>query len=260
MKDYKTIKVELKENIALLTFNRPDVLNALNTETVTEALEAVRDIEKNADIRVLLVTGAGRAFVAGADIQEMYDKTPETARIYSELGHTLMRTIQDMEKPVIAAVNGFCLGGGAEVALSCDIRIASEKAVFGLPETVLGIIPGWGATQRAARLVGTALAKELVFTGAHISAQRALEIGLVNRVVPHEALMVVTMEMARTICKQGSIAVAHAKRVINEGVEKSLADGCALEINTFVSLFSTEDRKEGMKAFIEKRPPKFKGR
>jgi len=260
MSDYKNIKIEINENIALLTFNRPEVLNALNTETATETLDAVRDIEKNPEVRVLLVTGAGKAFIAGADIKEMHEKTPETARIYSELGHTLMRTLQHMEKPVIAAVNGYCLGGGAEVALSCDIRIASEKAEFGLPETFLGIIPGWGATQRAARLLGTAVTKELVFTGAHITAQRALDIGLVNRVVPPEALMPVVMEMARRICRQGSMAIAAAKRLINEGIEKSLQDGCRMEIDAFVSLFGTEDRKEGMKAFIEKRTPKFRGK
>jgi len=260
MTQYKNIKVETSDNIALLTFNRPEVLNALNTETATEALDAVRNIEKNPEARVLLVTGAGKAFIAGADIKEMYEKTPETARIYSELGHTLMRTLQYMGKPVIAAVNGYCLGGGAEVALSCDIRIASEKAEFGLPETILGIIPGWGATQRAARLMGTAVTKELIFTGAHITAQRALDIGLVTRVVPPEALMPVVMEMARRICRQGGMALAAAKRVINEGIEKSLQDGCRMEIDAFVSLFATADRKEGMKAFIEKRPPKFAGK
>jgi enoyl-CoA hydratase len=146
------------------------------------------------------------------------------------------------------------------VALSCDIRIASEKAEFGLPETILGIIPGWGATQRAARLLGPAVTKELIFTGAHITAQRALDIGLVNRVVPPEALMPVVMEMARRICRQGSMAIAAAKRVINQGIEQSLQDGCGMEIDAFVSLFATADRKEGMQAFIEKRPPKFTGK
>ncbi|MEI6128127.1 MAG: enoyl-CoA hydratase-related protein, partial [Pseudomonadota bacterium] len=217
-------------------------------------------MEKNAGIRVLILTGAGKAFIAGADIKEMNAKTPETARIYSELGHSLMNTLQNMAKPVIAAINGFALGGGAEVALSCDIRIASEKAVFGLPETILGIIPGWGATQRAARLVGAAIAKELVFTGEHISALRALEIGLVNRVVPQEALMAVTMHMAQKICQQGELALAQAKKVINAGIDKPLQEGLRLEIEAFVSLFATEDRKEGMTAFIEKRAPDFKGK
>lgn len=260
MKEYKNIKIELADSVCILTFNRPDALNALNTETVTEALDAVRDIEKNAGIRVLIITGAGKAFIAGADIKEMSGKTPETARIYSELGHSLMSTIQNMEKPVIAAINGFALGGGAEVALSCDIRIASENAVFGLPETILGIIPGWGATQRAARLAGAAVAKELIFTGEHISARRALEAGFVNRVVPLEALMLVAMTMANKICQQSMLALARAKRVINEGIDKPLQEGCRMEIEAFVSLFATEDRKEGMKAFIEKRPPEFKGK
>jgi len=260
MKQFKNLQVDVREQIAVLTFNRPDVLNALNTEVVTEAREAVGELSSMDDVRVLVITGSGRAFVAGADIAEMRDKTPDQARSYSQLGHSLMQSIQDMEKPVIAAVNGYCLGGGAEVALACDIRLASEKARFGLPETILGIIPGWGATQRAARLMGPALAKELIFTGEHISAQRALEIGLVNRVVPHDRLMDTTMEMARTIKKQGQIALSYAKKVINQGIEKSLKEGCEMEIDTFVSCFHTDDCKEGMEAFLEKRQPQFKGK
>lgn len=257
MTDYRNIKLDITDKVAILTFNRPDALNALNTPTATEALDAVQKVEQNPSVRVLVITGAGKAFIAGADIKEMYEKTPEGARIYSELGHRLMRTVQEMDMPVIAAINGYCLGGGLEVALSCDIRIAAEQATFGLPETILGIIPGWGATQRAARLIGTSLAKELIFTGRHITAQRAFEIGLVNRVVPPEALMPVVMEMARVICRQSARAVAAAKRVINRGIEMPLQDACCLEIDTFVELFGLPDREEGMKAFIEKRPPKF---
>lgn len=257
MAEYKNIKIEIVDNIALLTFNRPESLNALNTPTVTEALDAARAIEHNPAARAVVVTGAGKAFIAGADIKEMCEKTPEAARVYSELGHSLMRTFQDMPKPVIAAVNGFCLGGGLEVALSCDIRIAAEQAVFGLPETILGIIPGWGATQRVARLAGPAVAKELIFTGRHINAQRALNVGLVNCVVPLEALMPVVMDMARVICRQSAPAVAAAKRVINQGIEKPLREACDLEISAFVELFGLPDRQEGMQAFIEKRKPKF---
>jgi len=260
MKQYTTLQVAVDSHIATLTFNRPEVLNALNTLVVGEALEAVQELGRDPDTWVLVLTGAGRAFVAGADIAEMCDKTPEQARTYSELGHSLMNAIQFMDKPVIAAVNGFALGGGVEVALSCDIRIASDQARFGLPETILGIIPGWGATQRAARLIGTAATKELIFTGDHISAQRALEIGLINRMVPHDELMDTVTDMARRISRQGRTALARAKQVINQGVERPLREGCAMEIDAFVSCFGTEDRREGMQAFLEKRKPSFTGR
>ena len=261
MKEYSTIKAAIVEDgIGLITFNRPQVLNALNTATVTETLAAVQVMQSSPDVRVLVFTGEGRSFVAGADIQEMVGKTPETARIYSELGHRLFTTIQDMDIPAIAAVNGFALGGGVEVALSCDIRIASENAIFGLPETVLGIIPGWGATQRTSRLVGPAITKELIFTGEHIDAQRALAIGLVNRVVPPESLMQVTFDMARKISHQGRLAIMQAKRLISRGFEMPLREALKLEIDTFSDLFATEDQKEGMNAFIEKRAPAFKGR
>jgi enoyl-CoA hydratase len=261
MKDYATIKTAILEDmIGLITFNRPEVLNALNTATVAETLEAVRDMQSNPAVRVLVFTGEGRSFVAGADIQEMLGKTPDTARMYSELGHMLFTTIQDMDKPALAAINGFALGGGLEVALSCDIRIASDNAIFGLPETILGIIPGWGATQRTARLVGPALTKELIFTGEHINAERALAIGLVNRVVPLEILMTVTMDMARKISHQGPLAIIQAKRVISRGCEMPLREALKLEIDTFADLFNTEDQKEGMHAFVQKRAPEFKGR
>ncbi len=258
MKEYKTLTVKTEDAIATLTFNRPEVLNALSTEVITEALEAVTGLEADPAVKVVILTGTGRAFVAGADIAEMQNKTPEEARAYSQLGHRLMQTIQDLEKPVIAAINGFCLGGGMEVALACDIRLASEKAQFGLPETILGIIPGWGATQRAARLIGPALTKELVFTGEIINAARGLEMGIVNRVLPHSCLMHFTLNMARTICKQGQIAVKYAKKVVNEGLDVTLPDACQMEIDAFVTCFDTDDRKEGMSAFLEKRAPKFK--
>jgi enoyl-CoA hydratase len=261
VKEYATIKISLlDEGIGLVTFNRPQVLNALNTATVTETLDAVLALASDPAVRVLVFTGEGRAFVAGADIKELQGKTPETARIYSELGHRLFTAIQDMDKPVIAAINGFCLGGGAEVALSCDIRIASDRAVFGLPETILGIIPGWGATQRTSRLVGPAVAKELIFTGEHINAERALAIGLVNLVAPHDDLMTVALDMARKISCKGRLSIIQAKRVINRGFEMPLREALKLEIDTFADLFATEDQKEGMKAFIEKRAPVFTGR
>lgn len=260
LKKFDNILIDIKNNIATLSFNRPDVLNALNTGTVKEVIEAFKEFETDGEVRAIIFTGCGKAFVAGADISEMEGKTPEDARKYSELGHTLMNMIQDINKPVIAAINGYALGGGTEVALSCDIRLASDKAQFGLPETILGIIPGWGATQRTARLIGPALTKELIFTGEIIDAQRAKEMGLVNRVVPHEDLIPETLKIAEKICEQSSIALSHAKNVINRGLEKTLQEGCRMEIDTFVSCFHTDDQKEGMKAFIEKRKPVFKGR
>jgi enoyl-CoA hydratase len=257
MKNYTTLKLEKTGQTALLTFNRPEVLNALNTTVATESLDALQSIKDDPKIRVLILTGAGRSFVAGADIAEMNAKNAEAARVYSELGHRFMNTLQDMAQPVIAAVNGFCLGGGLEVALACDIRIASESAQFGLPETILGIIPGWGATQRTARLVGPSKTKELIFTGRRIKAAEALAMGLVNRVVADEELMDTVNEMAAAMCRQGQTALRAAKKVINRGMDLNLDEALRLEIDTFVDLFDTDDRREGMTAFLEKRKPEF---
>ncbi len=259
MSSYTTLKLEKKDQTALLTFNRPEVLNALNTTVATESLDALQSIKDDRDVRVLILTGAGRSFVAGADIAEMNAKNAESARVYSELGHRFMNALQDMPQPVIAAINGFALGGGLEVALACDIRIASESAQFGLPETILGIIPGWGATQRTARLVGTAKTKEMIFTGRRIKAPEALAMGLVNRVVPNDTLMNTVFEMAATMCCQGQTALQAAKKAINRGMDLSLDEALQLEIDTFVDLFDTDDRREGMKAFLEKRKPEFAG-
>ena len=256
---YKNLLIEISGATAVVTFNRPAVLNAMNTETVTELGVAITELEQDQTVRAVVLTGVGRSFIAGADISELSSKTPAQAREYSELGHRVMQQIQSLQKPVIASVNGFALGGGTEVVLSCDFSIASEQAKFGLPETVLGVIPGWGATQRAARLIGTAKTKELIFTGEIIDARRAFEIGLINRVVPQEQLMAVTMGLAQKIAEQGPLALAMAKKVINEGIEKNLADACRLETEAFCSLFTTQDQKEGMKAFLEKRKPKFTG-
>ncbi|MBM4309433.1 MAG: hypothetical protein FJ119_00580 [Deltaproteobacteria bacterium] len=259
MKTYTTLTLERDAHIALLTFNRPEVLNALNTTVASDALDAVKTVGSDPEVRVLILTGAGRAFVAGADIAEMQSKNAQQARVYSELGHRFMNTLQDLPQPVIAAINGFCLGGGLEVALACDIRIAAEAAQFGLPETILGIIPGWGATQRAARLVGAARTKELIFTGTRIKAAEALGMGLVNRVVPDGELMSTVREMAASMCRQGQTALRRAKQVINRGIELGLDEALRLEIDTFVDLFDTPDRREGMRAFLEKRKPDFSG-
>lgn len=246
-----------KAGIGILTFNRPHVHNALDTATVSSALDVVQELAHDAGVRVLVVTGAGKTFIAGADIAEMREKTPAQARDYSQLGHTLMRTLEQLDKPVIAAVNGYCLGGGMEVALASDLRIASEKARFGLPETILGIIPGWGALPRATRLLGPAVTKELVFTGEPIDAREALRIGLVNRVVPHEGLMDEVMDIANTICRQSRFALARAKEVIDASGDLTAANACAIETDAFVACFEAGDHAEGMQAFMEKREPRF---
>ncbi len=245
--------------VRVLTFDRPEVLNALDTDAVGSALAAVRELASDPDARVLVVTGAGKAFIAGADIAEMSKKTPLEARVYSRLGHTLMRSLEQLEVPVIAAINGYCLGGGMEIALASDIRIASEKARFGLPETVLGIIPGWGALPHATRLLGAAVTKELVFSGDIIDADQALDIGLVNQVVAHEDLMAAAMELAGKVCKQSRFAVAQAKAVIAGSLDTTLPDACTLETDAFVACFEYGDHREGMRAFLEKRPPRFDG-
>jgi len=259
MKTYQNITCEINESIALLTFNRPEVLNALNTATLEEAHDAVSQIEGDSGVKVVVFTGAGRSFVAGADIEEMSTKTPEQARPYLELGHSLFNKVQQMEKPVIAAINGFCIGGGMEVALSCDIRLASERAQFGLTETILGIIPGWGATQRAARLIGPAVTKELIFAGDLIDAPRALNIGLINQILPHQRVLDCALDMAEKIAKKGVFAVKQAKKVINHGLDLPLKDALDAEIEACLACFATKDQKEGMKAFLEKRAPKFTG-
>ena len=257
---YETLLVERRESAALITFNRPDKLNPLSTLVVSEALDAVAAVGADPEVRSVVLTGAGRSFIAGADIAEMQNKSLREARAYSELGHRLMQSFQDLSVPVIAAINGFCLGGGLEVALACDIRLASTAARFGLPETILGVIPGWGGTQRTARLIGPALTKELIFTGQLVDPERALQIGLVNRLLPPDDLLDTALEMTRAVARQNRYAIAQAKQVINTGVEIPLATACAMEIDAFNRCFATEDRVEGMTAFLEKRTPVFTDR
>jgi enoyl-CoA hydratase len=253
------LKIQIDSSVAILTFDRPEVYNALDTETVSAALSLVQELQTDPAVAVLVLTGAGKAFISGADIAEMRKKTPAQARAYSELGHQLMRAIEQLGKPTIAVINGYCIGGGMEVALASDIRIASDKARFGLPETILGIIPGWGALPRVSRLVGAAVAKELVFTGDLIDARRALETGLVNHLVAHEELMGFALEMAGKIRRQSRFAVARAKEVIDAGLDRSLADACRLEMDAFVACFEAGEQAEGMQAFLEKREPRFAG-
>jgi len=259
--EWKNVFLTAENEIGILTINRPKALNALNTETLREIQAALREIENHPEWKALILTGAGeKAFVAGADIAEMRGMNSMEALNFSKLGHLTLRMIQDLDRPVIAAVNGFALGGGTEIALACDFIYASENAKFGLPETTLGVFPGFGGTQRLPRLIGKAKAKELIFTGKMVSAQEAWEMGLVNRVFPLSSLMEETKKVALQIASNGPVAVRLAKVVIDNGFNLELAEACSLESYAFSITFSTEDQKEGMSAFLEKRKPSYKGR
>jgi len=259
--EWKNVLLTAENEIGILTINRPKALNALNTETLREIQAALREIENHPEWKALILTGAGeKAFVAGADIAEMRGMNSMEALNFSKLGHLTLRMIQDLDRPVIAAVNGFALGGGTEIALACDFIYASENAKFGLPEATLGVFPGFGGTQRLPRLIGKAKAKELIFTGKMVSAQEAWEMGLVNRVFPLSSLMEETKKVALQIASNGPVAVRLAKVVIDNGFNLELAEACSLESYAFSITFSTEDQKEGMSAFLEKRKPSYKGR
>ncbi len=257
MSNYNNIIFEKQANIGVLKINRPKAMNALNTETLCELSQIIDEINLDQDVKVLILTGEGKAFVAGADIVEMKDKTPEEARVFAELGMNTFRKIELMEKPVIAAVNGFALGGGCELSMSCDIRIAGEKAKFGQPEVGLGITPGFAGTQRMSRLVGTGKAKELIFTAKMINAAEAEKIGLVNAAVGQDELMDKAMEMAKKIAANSPIAVKYAKSAINRGYETDIETGMYIEKDIFGLCFATEEQTEGMTAFVEKRKPDF---
>ncbi|MEO0076427.1 MAG: enoyl-CoA hydratase-related protein [candidate division WOR-3 bacterium] len=249
----KNIIVTIEDNIAIVKFNRPNVLNALNTETILELEKVIDELSANADVRVIILTGEGKAFVAGADISEMSKFSSLEARVFAQNGHRVLSKLEDIDKPVIAAINGFALGGGCEIALACDIRIMAETAKIGQPEVNLGIIPGFGGTQRLARLCGAGIAKELIYTGDMIDAQEALRIGLVNKVVPIDKLMETAKEMAKKIMNKGPIAIRMTKTVINRGLDCNLTTAKELEIETFALCFATGEPKEGMQAFLEKR-------
>ncbi|QZY54758.1 short-chain-enoyl-CoA hydratase [Crassaminicella profunda] len=257
--DYQFIQMEQQERIAVLKLNRPKALNALNSEVLKELECAIYNLDTDENVDVIIITGEGKAFVAGADITEMNPLGAEEGRVFGNLGQRVFRKIEKMEKPVIAAVNGFALGGGCELAMCCDMRIASEKAKFGQPEVGLGIIPGFSGTQRLPRLVGTAKAKELIFTGDIIKAQEAEKIGLVNKVVAPEELMNEAMDLAKRIAKNAQKAVRYANMAINRGFETDMETGIEIEANLFGLCFATKDQKEGMTAFVEKRKAEFKG-
>ncbi|MDN6626894.1 MAG: enoyl-CoA hydratase-related protein [Pisciglobus halotolerans] len=247
--------------MATLTINRPEALNALNSELLLEILKVAEEIKENKNIQVVIVTGAGKkAFVAGADIKEMVDKNSIESQAFSELANTAFTKLSTLKQPVIAAVNGYALGGGLELALSADIRIASTNARLGQPEVSLGIIPGFGGTQRLSRLIGKSKAKEYILTGKNIKADEALREGLFNKVVEQSDLLSEAYKMAEQIMTNAPLAVQNAKMVIDEGSEMSLEQGLKLEENTFGLLFSTQDQKEGMDAFIDKRDAEFKGK
>jgi enoyl-CoA hydratase len=259
--ELKNLLVQKDEKVAVITINRPSVLNSLNDETVSELQQCLREISKEGKTRVVIISGSGeKAFVAGADIGELKQCDALSGYRKSINGHRLLQHIENMEQVVIAAINGFALGGGCELALACDIRIASENAKLGQPEVNLGLIPGYGGTQRLPRLVGRGKAKELIFTGDMVDANEALRIGLVDRVVPLAELLKTAKEMAAKIASKGPLAVKSAKRAINLGLDVDLRSGCEYEASEFSAICATEDKTEGTSAFLEKRKPNFKGK
>lgn len=259
--EYQNILFSVEDGIGLLTINRPKALNALNEATVTEMKDCVAKIAVNSDIKVLVITGSGdKSFVAGADIKEMAAKNPAEGRAWGIFGQNVFTEIEKLPQPVIAAINGFALGGGCELSCACDFRYASENAKFGQPEVGLGITPGFGGTQRLTRVVGRGYAKELIYTGGMIDAQEAHRIGLVNKVVPQAELMDVVMKVAKKIARNAPVAVQMSKAAINNGVNCDVVTGISYEAEVFGLCFATTDQKEGMGAFVEKRKPAFTGK
>jgi enoyl-CoA hydratase len=260
MSNYETILVEKRGSIAVLTINRPEKLNALGYQVHEEGVAALEQLRKDEEVRVVVVTGAGeKSFIAGADISEFSGQTPVSQRsIFQE--KTLFNSIDAFPKPIIAMINGFCLGGGCEVALACDLRIASEKARLGQPEINLGIIPGGGGTQRLTRLIGEGKSMELILTGDMIDAQTALNLGLVNHVYPAAELETKTMELAGKIAEKSPIALQMAKEAVKLAAKSNLDEGLRREVDLFAICFSSQDKEEGVRAFLEKRKPVFTGK
>lgn len=259
-KNFERITLEVKDNIALITMNYPKILNALSNTTLQELESAVDFVAKEKEILGVVITGAGKAFVAGADISQMQPYKSEEGRDYADFAQMVFNKIENLEKPVIAAVNGYALGGGCELSMSCDIRIASEKAKFGQPEVNLGVIPCFGGTQRLPRLVGAGKAKELIYTARIIDAVEAEKIGLVNKVVAHDELVKEALEMMGVIIKKAPLAVKYSKVAINKGLNLDLANALELEKDIAGLTFASEDKQEGMDAFLAKRSPEFKNR
>ncbi len=258
---YENLLLEIRNQIAYITFNRPKVLNALNRRTVEEFGDALAHAHESAEVRVLILTGAGeKSFVAGADINELAQRTPVDGKEFSLFGQEIFHRLETMGKPSIAAINGFALGGGCELALSCSIRIASKNAKLGQPEVKLGIIPGYGGSQRLARLCGKGIAHELILTGEMISADEALRIGLVNHVVEPAELIPTAEAMAQKIIANAPLAVKFSMDAIERGVEMPQEAGLFLEATLFGLCCATEDMREGTRAFVEKRPARFKGK
>ncbi len=259
--DYSSLLLTREEDIAIVTFNRAKVLNALNHASMGELSAVIDELADDSNIRCIILTGAGeKAFVAGTDINELRAITsPADGAAFAAKGQAVLFKIENLEKPVLAAINGYALGGGCELAMACDIRVAADSARLGLTEVNLGIIPGWGGTQRLPRLVGKGRAKWLILTGDMISAQEAFRIGLVDFVVGADKLMETARELAHKIASKAPLAVAWAKRSINVGAETDLVTACAYEASQFGLVCGTEDRLEGTSAFLEKRPPQFRG-
>ncbi len=259
--EYKNLRIEARDDgIVILYVSRPKVLNALNSEVLEELYNAFDELEKDKDIRVIILTGEGdKAFIAGADIAEMAPLNAVGGSKFSEKGHRVMNKIEHLKKPVIAMVNGYALGGGLEVALSCDFIYAAEDAKLGFPEVTLGIHPGFGGTQRITKFVGKGLAKELVLTGKMISGKEGERIGLVNKALPREKLFEETMKTAKQIAKNGPIAVSLAKDLVNQSYSSAENRALELEVKSFGTLFETKDQKGGMEAFLKKEKYQFKG-
>ena len=254
----KVIEVVENAGVLRLTISRPKALNALNSAVLAELERLLGELEQRDDLRAVLITGAGeKSFVAGADITEMKDKTPEEARAFASQALRTIKRLETLPVPVVALVNGFCLGGGCELALACDWAVASDNAIFGQPEVLLGVIPGFGGTQRLPRRVGPAMALDLVTTGRKIDAQEALRIGLVNRVMPQSELEAYADELAKQLAGNGPQAVRASKQAVHDGLEQELDSALALETALFAFCFAGEEQKEGMSAFVEKRKPNF---
>ena len=261
MSEFQNIKFETKNQIAYITIDRPKVLNALNMATMHELKQAFESLKDDAEVRVVILTGAGeKSFVAGADISELGQQTPVSAKEYTHRGQATVDAIENLGKPVIACINGFALGGGCELAMACTMRLASENAKFGQPEVKLGLIPGYGGTQRLPRLVGKGLAMQQILTGEMITAQEAYRIGLVNEVLPQAELIARAEAIAAKIIGNSPLAIQYAMEAVNRGYDMPLADGLYLEAVLFAVVCATEDKNEGTRAFLEKRAPQFKGK